>query len=384
METAGPRTKLSTDRPAVLFVSVPVGVGGSTRSMANVLTYFGSTSDADNVSRVLAAPVGGRFVDLVADLKAADVHLPIINSKSPRPPRRAWQALQLVRFVRRNRGTIRAIHANGLKELSLTALAASVGRVPLVVWIHNFKLPPSVRRFGWLWRIVLRRTQVRFAAVSPLARDLVVQAGLARAADVEIVPNPIDPNDVQATEHLPDKNGAVRVAFLGTPLEYKGFQLLPEMIERTAEADPNLRWLLFSKQTDHHLSEVWDRLREMESTHPVSIEGKFTDVREAYARCDIVVCPSLLESFCRVAAEAMLNGIPVVGSDLEPIQALLGADEAGIVYPAGDTEAASKAIVRLAADPDLRDQLGQTGIRRAQQFSPESVAAQLRGLLLVP
>ena len=79
-----------------------------------------------------------------------------------------------------------------------------------------------------------------------------------------------------------------------------------------------VRWLIFSRQTDEGLDETWERLRAMTATHPVSIEGKLVDVGTAYGRCDIVVCPSELESFCRVAAEAMLNGIPVVGSDLEP------------------------------------------------------------------
>ena len=85
----------------------------------------------------------------------------------------------------------------------------------------------------------------------------------------------------------------------------------------------------------------------------LSIEGKFTDVRDAYARCDVVVCPSVLDSFCRVAAEAMLNGLPVVGSDLPPIRDLLGDDEAGLLVPSGDVEAAAKAVARLVDDPEL-------------------------------
>ena len=48
----------------------------------------------------------------------------------------------------------------------------------------------------------------------------------------------------------------------------------------------------------------------------LEIRGKLTDVRKAYAECHVVVCPSVRESFCRVAAEAMLNGLPVVGTDL--------------------------------------------------------------------
>jgi glycosyltransferase involved in cell wall biosynthesis len=171
----------------------------------------------------------------------------------------------------------------------------------------------------------------------------------------------------------------LRVAFLGTPAVYKGFQYLPEIIERTCAEAP-VRWLIFSRQTDDDLAETWDTLRAMTETHPVSIEGKFTDVGTAYARCDIVVCPSELESFCRVAAEAMLNGIPVVGTDLEPVRALLGDDEAGILFPVGDVDAAAKAVVRLATDATLRREQGAVGRRRAQAFAPDVVGAQFRRL----
>jgi glycosyltransferase involved in cell wall biosynthesis len=370
-------------RPTVLFVSSPVGVGGSTRSMANVLTYMG-----DHAYRVLAGPPDGRFHDLVGTLGAAEEYLPIISSERPRPPRRLWSALQLAVFGWRNRKVLRAVHANGLKEMSLSIVAAAISGVPLVVWIHEFGLPPSVLKFGWLWRILLQRIDVQFAAVSPLARDLVVDAGLTTPDRVHVVPNPIDPADVLAPERAegeadPDAgDDRVRVAFLGTPLAYKGFQYLPEMIRLTT-ADAPVRWLVFSRQTEGTLGEVWDELRAMAATHPVSIEGKFTDVGVAYARCDVVVVPSELESFGRVVAEAMLNAIPVVASDLEPLRALLGDEEAGIVYPVGDVEAAAKAIVRLATDPGLRAEMGAEGRRRAEAFSPAVVGEQLRALYRV-
>jgi phosphatidylinositol alpha-mannosyltransferase len=381
MQLAGAGHRVRSEGPTILFVSSPVGVGGSTRSMANLLSYMGGTA-----TRVLAGPPSGRFADLVRQLDAAEVYLPIVSSERPRPPRRALTAVKLAWLARRNRKALSAMHANGLKEMSLSIPAAFLSGVPLVVWVHEFGLPPSVLRLGWLWRRILSRIDVRFATVSPLARDLVAGAGLTRAEDVEIVPNPIDPADVlappesaAAAAEADDADPRLRVAFLGTPAVYKGFQYLPEIIERTCAEAP-VRWLIFSRQTDDELADTWDRLRAMTATHPVSIEGKLVDVGTAYGRCDIVVCPSELESFCRVAAEAMLNGIPVVGSDLEPVRALLGDDEAGILFPVGDVDAAAKAVVRLATDPALRDEQGTVGRRRAQAFAPDVVGAQFRRL----
>jgi phosphatidylinositol alpha-mannosyltransferase len=377
MQLAGAGHRVRSEGPTILFVSSPVGVGGSTRSMANLLTYMDG-----HATRVLAGPPTGRFTDLVRKLDAAEVYVPIVSSERPRPPRRALTAVKLAWLARRNRKALSAMHANGLKEMSLSIPAAVLSGVPLVVWVHEFALPPSVLRLGWLWRRLLHRIDVRFATVSPLARDLVARAGLVDPDDVEIVPNPIDPADVLAPPEasaVDADDPRVRVAFLGTPAVYKGFQYLPEIVERTC-ADAPVRWLIFSRQTDEGLDETWEALRAMTTTHPVSIEGKLVDVGTAYGRCDIVVCPSELESFCRVAAEAMLNGIPVVGSDLEPVRALLGDDEAGILFPVGDVDAAVKAVVRLATDPTLRREQGAVGQERAQAFAPDVVGAQFRRL----
>jgi glycosyltransferase involved in cell wall biosynthesis len=360
-------------RHAVLFVSIPTGIGGSTRSLATVLSSVRGVTD-----RILAAPPSGRFVRLVEEERGAERHLPIVSSaRQRRPLRRAWTAARLAAFAVRQRKHLTAIHANGLKELSLSLPAALFSRVRLVVWVHNFALPPSVRWFGWLWRLVLPRCHVRWAAVSPLARDLAVDARLATADEIEIVPNPIDPDDVVAPEHL--GGDPVNVAYVGAPRHYKGFDLLPDIIAAFGDRVP-VRWLVFSRQTDGDLDVTWQRLQAMAGNGHVSIEGKFPDVREVYARCDVVVCPSVLDSFCRVAAEAMLNGIPVAGSDLPPIRDLLGDDEAGLLFPVGDVDAAAAAIARLARDAGLRTRLGEAGRRRAAAYDPATVRRQLLAL----
>jgi glycosyltransferase involved in cell wall biosynthesis len=367
-------------RQRVLFVSVPTGVGGSTRSLATVMHALDRS-----VERVLAGPPAGRFVDLLHALDAVDRHLPVVGSDPRfRPVRRAWSAVRIAAYAVRHRDRVVAIHANGLKELSLALPAAFLSRVPLVVWVHNFLLPPSVRLLGPVWRLLLRHTEVRWAAVSPLSRDLVVDAGLTGPEAVRIVPNPIDPADVIGGRRPPDPDdrGLVKAAFLGAPRTYKGFHLLPAIIEAT---DPSrVGWLVFSQATDDDHADVWATLHRLADAGRVTIYPKEVDVRRAYERCDLVVCPSLLDSFCRVAAEAMLNEIPVVGSDIEPIRALLGpddaGDEAGLLVPAGDAAASASAVATLAADPGLRRRLGANGRQRASAFDPASVCAALSDL----
>jgi glycosyltransferase involved in cell wall biosynthesis len=278
----------------------------------------------------------------------------------------------LAAYAKRHRAELTAIHANGLAERNLIALAALISRRPVVIWVHDWSVSPWSRRLAPLHKLITPAT--RFAAVSDEAKTMLVSAGLARAEGVTVVPNPIDPADVRATQR-PSGRG-VAVAYLGTPAHYKGFHLLPALIRSLATED--LHWVLFAGP-ESLMPNVWRELRAFPHDD-VEIPGKVADVREAYGRCHIVICPSLHESFGRVVAEAMANGIPVVASDLPPLRRLLGNDEAGLLVPPGNVDAAAAAIRQLAGDLERRERMGQAGMLRVKRYEPGPVAALMSQL----
>ena len=72
-----------------------------------------------------------------------------------------------------------------------------------------------------------------------------------------------------------------------------------------------------------------------------------------------------------------MNGIPVVGSDIDPLKALLGDNEAGLIFPSTDVSEAIAALRQLVEDPVLRTSLGDEGRIRAARFAPEAIADDL-------
>lgn len=364
------RTGAPADRDTVLFVSIAAGLGGSTRSLVTVLSRLDP-----GVRRVLATPATGKLPALVAERGLADEQVPIPkpNDRRVRRASRIVAAYRIARWARRNAARLAAIHANGLQEVSLVAPAALASGVPLVMWIHDFEVYAWTRRLSPLVRRLLRGRDVRWAAVSGTARDVLVESGLADAKDVEIVPNPIDPDDVRA-ERL-DRAGVVSVGFIGSAERRKGFHLLAD-VDR-ALADVSLRWDLYASSPSED-DPAWARLRALPPER-ITFHGKVEDIRPAYAESDVVFCPSLKESFCRVAAEAMLNAIPVVASDIAPLRELVG-DDAGVLFPPEDVLAAAAALRRLVLDPALRETLGGRGRERARDFEPDRVVERLTAL----
>jgi glycosyltransferase involved in cell wall biosynthesis len=85
--------------------------------------------------------------------------------------------------------------------------------------------------------------------------------------------------------------------------------------------------------------------------------------------------PNWQEQFGRVLPEAMISGLPVVGSDSGEIPNVIG--DAGLVYPEGDVEALRAQLQALAGDQALWRDLAECGRRRAlEHYTQAQVAAQ--------
>jgi glycosyltransferase involved in cell wall biosynthesis len=356
----------SAESPAVLFVSLGLGFGGQKRSLVTVLRHL-----EGQVRRVLASPEGAPITSRARGDALAEEIVPLPTPKQFRKMARARAAVTLARWARRNRGDLVAIHANGLSEANVVALAARLSGTPLSIWSHDSSIPRWAPRLARTWRLLA--PDVRFAAVSGLTRSLLEENGMAERGTVTIIPNPIDANEGLAERH--SDPGIVTIAYVGWATAAKGFHLLPPVIR--AVGGQAVRWMVFAEPRTS-LPEVWAQLQSLSGSSNVELRGLVHDVRDAYARCDILFCPSLSESFGRTAAEAMLNGIPVVASDLPALREVVG--EAGLFVPPGQVGPAAAALSALVADPARREAMGRGGEARASHYTPATVVASLKHL----
>jgi glycosyltransferase involved in cell wall biosynthesis len=86
---------------------------------------------------------------------------------------------------------------------------------------------------------------------------------------------------------------------------------------------------------------------------------------------DIFVLPSWRDNMPLVTNEAMASGLPVIVSNRTGVWGpggLVREGETGFVYPAGDTQALSEAVGKLAAGPGLRQALGRRAAEVVQEF----------------
>ncbi len=104
-----------------------------------------------------------------------------------------------------------------------------------------------------------------------------------------------------------------------------------------------------------------------------------TQMASFYPNLDVLVIPSLnsTESFGLVQIEAMMNGVPVVASDLPGVRQPVSITGMGKTFPVGDSNELGKALLSVVDHP-LKFKGDPNSIR--QTFSSDSTAAAYEDL----
>ncbi|GAB3596831.1 glycosyltransferase family 4 protein [Microbacterium tumbae] len=90
------------------------------------------------------------------------------------------------------------------------------------------------------------------------------------------------------------------------------------------------------------------------------------ELEAEYGRADLLVHPSLAESYGMVVAEALAHGVPVLATRVGGIPEAVSHSEAVCLIPAGDGAALRDALRGWLQDPSLRRRM-RDGARRARE-----------------
>jgi glycosyltransferase involved in cell wall biosynthesis len=113
----------------------------------------------------------------------------------------------------------------------------------------------------------------------------------------------------------------------------------------------------------------------------VQFTGFQGDVYAQLARFNVLVHASIIpEPFGQVIVEGMAAGLPVVAPAEGGPSELIEDGVTGMLYPLGDRSALARILRRLSEDRLLCQRLGAEARRRALDFAPQAIAAQVLDL----
>ena len=85
---------------------------------------------------------------------------------------------------------------------------------------------------------------------------------------------------------------------------------------------------------------------------------------EYYQKSNVLVLPSLSESFGMVLLEAMACKKPVIGSNVGGIPYVIDNDQNGLLVPPKDPQALADAIIKILTNPQLAKKMGEEGYEK--------------------
>ena len=169
--------------------------------------------------------------------------------------------------------------------------------------------------------------------------------------------------------------------FLGRPEPRKGLTVLLETFAGLRTRIPGISLALVGT-SDEQLRDLFprktpdldERLRGVEALGSLGEAERI----EQMAKAEVMCAPSLGgESFGIVLTEAMAAGLPIVASDIRGYRAVLADGANGVLVPPGDAEALEKALYTTLSDAELRQQLAEDGIERAERYSWDNVLSKI-------
>lgn len=136
--------------------------------------------------------------------------------------------------------------------------------------------------------------------------------------------------------------------------------------------------LLLQEGINNFYCEVIGEGREKKNLHKwvsnngiekyINFKGFVTSVKDALEDIDLLIVPSLQESFGMSAVEAMAMEIPVIASDVGGLPEVIDDGNTGILVPSANPKALANAIKYIINNPKLRLKMGIDGNKRVQKM----------------
>lgn len=262
-----------------------------------------------------------------------------------------------------------------LLEADLAArLSTLINPVPIVNTLHLATYEPeTIRAGGWpRWKLAVFRQLDRwtariarplFVAVSETVRNSAIRQLRVPESDVRVIYNSINQETLRSA---PGDAAQIRKEFgippggfvfvnVGRMAPQKGQSYLLHAFKKVA-----------TQHQDSYLAFVGDgplhgELVALAKTLGISERVKFLGRRQDVGACleigDAFVFPSLFEGLPLAPIEAMLKGLPCIGTRIGPMHEIITDRENGLLVAHGSVDELAAAMTEIYVDAELRNRL---------------------------
>lgn len=238
--------------------------------------------------------------------------------------------------------------------------------------------PMRKDRTAFMWKlkkIVYKKSRLNIIVSSSWMQELVMKSPLLADCPVYKIPfgidlsvfRPLDSDSIK--KQLGVHPGNIVLGFRATTSEFKGLEYVLQIIEKLNTSVP-VTLLTFNE------TGLVDQFKHRFQVIDLGWLTDETDTAEAINAVDIMLMPSIAESFGMMAIESMACAKPVIVFDGTALPETVFAPRGGIAVPFGDVDGFVRELERLICDEDERLALGERALKLACTHYDFSVHAQ--------
>ncbi len=371
------------DLPFILQISREVGLAGGSECVAFELhrAWLAMGLDAGLVTGSVTEPVAGDGIILAAQClknwgkKSRFRHLATLFAIP-------FFTLAATLAVLRRRGpTIVLSHGDSL--VGDVCVVHAVNRACLAekrrTGYYGWLLNPSNLWVGWRDRWMYGGNRYRkLVAISERVRTELKQYYHVLDERIVTIPNGINltrfnPGNARLRAEVRQRFGLTEnvplVLFVGGRYRIKGLKFA---IEALTKMETRAMLLVVGDDIVAPYKKLAERLGVSER---VIFAGGRSDLPEIYPAADVLLLPTLYETFALVCLEAMASGLPVVAAPVGGIEDYLKDGENGFHIQHDPREIAAK-VDRLLGDSQLYSYIRENGLATAEAYSWDKIAPQ--------
>jgi len=311
---------------------------------------------------------------------SAKVIADVPRCKSELSPWLWGQFPKLVSFLREN--SVQVVHTHTRVTQVLAAAATPFAKVPYLSTSHMFYKRRLGRRLFPCWgRVVI--------AISQTMRDgLMSIFGEKNLPPVQVVRNGIDVGALRARIARVDREAVRReygyqkkhlvVLALSRLIPVKGTNIAIGAFAIARKQFPDMKLLIAGDGDANYIVKLKDQVANLGLQDEVRFLGNVTETEKPFKAADIFVAPYLWpEAFGLSILEAMVAGLPVIGSDSGGISELLDHGERGLLFEEANVPALARCLTDYVRSPEQRSEMGRAAALAALDYSAKTMSDQI-------
>jgi len=280
------------------------------------------------------------------------------------------------------------VHVHTPFTLGLAAVSAAKRlMLPIVGTFHT--LVPEYTHYvygdlggllrGLAWRYVscfYRRCTV-VTTPSASMRDILLAR---RLRDVRVISNSLNTEFFSPQDRPPNHDPVI--LYVGRLGREKKVEILIDAAPLILKEYPGSTFRVVGSGVQEELYRSMVRRKGLNGNFRFDHYLELPDLVDAYRGCDIFVIPSDTETQGLVALEAMACAKPVVGADAGGLRDVITNGVDGLKFRPGNAEDLARCVLNLLGDKNLRERMGASARRKAEQFSQGRIAEEWKALYL--